>query len=96
MLVLAFNAAELVGISGFWIIQKYYTEQYIEPDNVVIKPEYRGKGLGELMSQWLDDYAKSIGCVASNLNVYVTNEKAIKFWLNQGYKIISFHLQKKF
>jgi diamine N-acetyltransferase len=90
-----YDQDKLVGISGFWIIQKYYIEQYIEPDNVVIDPTYRGQGIGEMMSEWLDNYAKSIGCVAANLNVYTTNEKAIKFWINRGYKIISFHLQKK-
>ena len=91
-----YDQDKLVGISGFWIIQKYYIEQYIEPDNVVIDQSYRGQGIGEMMSNWLDNYAKSIGCVAANLNVYTTNEKAIRFWINRGYKIISFHLQKKF
>ena len=91
-----YDNEKLIGISGFWLIQKYYTGQYIEPDNVVIDPEYRNKGLGEIMSKWIDNYAKNIGCVAANLNVYTTNEKAIRFWINQGYKIISFHLQKKY
>ena len=87
---------KLIGISGFWLIQKYYTGLYIEPDNVVIDPEYRNNGIGEIISKWIDEYATNIGCVASNLNVYTTNEKAIKFWINKGYKIISFHLQKKY
>ena len=91
-----FNNKKLIGISGLWIIQKYYTGKYIEPDNVVIHPDYRGKGIGEMMSKWIDEYAIKIGCVASNLNVYSTNSNAIRFWLNQGYRIISFHLQKKF
>lgn len=91
-----YDQDKLVGISGFWIIQKYYIEQYIEPYNVVIDPTYRGQGIGEMMSEWLDNYAKDLGCVAANLNVYTTNEKAIRFWINRGYKIISFHLQKKF
>jgi diamine N-acetyltransferase len=91
-----YNQDELVAISGFWFIQKYYTGQYIEPDNVVIDSAYRGKGIGALMSNWLDDYANQHNCIASNLNVYTTNDKAIKFWTNNGYKIISFHLQKKY
>ena len=91
-----YDAEKLVGISGYWLIQRYYTGEYIEPDNVVVHPEYRGKGLGELLSKWIDNYAKSLNCVAANLNVYTTNDKAIRFWLNQGYKIISFHLQKKY
>jgi GNAT superfamily N-acetyltransferase len=90
-----YDEDRLVGISGLWIIQKYYIEKYIEPDNVVIHPDYRGKGIGEILSKWIDEYAVEIGCVAANLNVYATNSNAIRFWLNQGYKIISFHLQKK-
>jgi diamine N-acetyltransferase len=91
-----FDNEKLIGISSFWLIQKYNTGQYIEPNNVVIDPTYRNMGIGQIMSQWIDDYAQKIGCVAANLNVYTTNEKAIRFWLNQGYKIISFHLQKKY
>lgn len=86
----------LIGISGIWILEKYYTGKHVEPDNFVIHPDYRGKKIGEALSQWIDDYAKSIGGVASNLNCYVTNQSALKFWINQGYKIISFHLQKKY
>ncbi len=43
-----------------------------------------------------DDYAKDNNCAAANLNTYLINSSAIKFWINQGYRIISFHLQKKY
>lgn len=91
-----YDGENLIGIAGFWIIQKYYTGAYIEPDNVVVLPTYRGKKIGEFISKWIDEYAINNDYVASNLNAYVTNDKAIKFWLNQGYKIISFHFQKKY
>lgn len=91
-----YDGAVLIGVSGIWIIQKYYTGKYIEPDNVVIHPDYRGKQIRERLSRWIDAYTVETGCVAANLNVYTTNSKAIRFWLNQGYNIISFHLQKKY
>jgi GNAT superfamily N-acetyltransferase len=85
---------KLIGISGLWILVKYSTGRHIEPDNVVIHPDHRNKGIGELMMQWIHEYGKSKGCVASELNCYVMNEKGQKFWFNEGYKILGYHFHK--
>lgn len=90
-----YDKRKLIGISGLWILTKYYAGRHIEPDNVIIMPEYRGKGVGKLLMQWIYKYAKEKGCIASELNCYVTNEKGQKFWFNQGYKILGYHFQKK-
>jgi len=91
-----YDGDKLIGISGLWILTKYYIGKHIEPDNVVILPEYRSKGVGDLLMNWIFEYGKSKGCVASELNCYVTNSKGHKFWFEQGYKILGFHFQKKF
>ncbi|WP_315816890.1 GNAT family N-acetyltransferase [Paraflavitalea speifideaquila] len=85
----------LIGICGLWILNKYYVGKHIEPDNVMVLPEYRNKGVGEEMMAWVYEYGRSQGCIASELNCYVVNDKGIRFWLNQGYKIIGFHCQKQ-
>lgn len=90
-----YDSNHLIGICGLWILNKYYVGKHIEPDNVMILPEYRNKGVGELLMAWVYEYGRSLGCIASELNCYVVNEKGIKFWLNQGYRIIGFHCQKK-
>ncbi|MBW1296105.1 GNAT family N-acetyltransferase [Aquimarina litoralis] len=90
-----YNNDELIGISGLWFLTKYYVGKHVEPDNVFILPEYQGKGIGELMMNWIFDYAKSKGCVASELNCYVGNKNAHRFWENQGYKKIAYHFQKE-
>lgn len=89
-----FDGDRLIGISGLWVLYKYYVGKHIEPDNVIVLPEYRSKGIGVLMMNWIDNYAKSIECEAIELNCYVTNNSGIKFWLNQGFKIIGYHCQK--
>lgn len=89
-----FKAEKLIGLSGLWILTKYYVGRHIEPDNVIIHPGYRGEGIGEAMMQWIYEYAVSQGCIASELNCYVNNHAGQKFWANQGYKIIGFHYQK--
>lgn len=89
-----YDADKLIGICGLWILHKHYVGKHIEPDNVIILPEYRSKGIGDLMMNWIFDYAQSEGCVASELNCYVNNHKGIKFWIEHGYRIIGFHMQK--
>ena len=90
-----YDGEKLIAISGLWVLYKYYIGKHIEPDNVMVLPEYRGKGVGEEMMKWILDYALSIGCKGSELNCYVSNSGGVKFWHNQGYKIVGFHFQKK-
>ena len=91
-----FDAEKLIGVSGLWILNKIYVGRHIELDDVVILPEYRSKGIGKQMMQWIYQFAKDQGCVASELNCYVTNSAGQKFWANEGYRVIGFHYQKKF
>lgn len=89
-----YDADKLIGISGLWILTKHYVGKHIEPDNVIIHPDYRNKKIGEQLFQWIFDYAREQGCVASELNCYVHNHKGVRFWINQGYRIIGYHMQK--
>jgi len=90
-----YDNGRLIGICGMWILNKYYVGKHIEPDNVMILPEYRNKGVGEQMMAWIYEYGRSKGCVVAELNCYIVNDKGIRFWANQGFKIIGFHFQKK-
>ncbi|MGB5821366.1 MAG: GNAT family N-acetyltransferase [Saonia sp.] len=90
-----YDKDKLVGISGIWILTKYYVGKHIEPDNVFILPEYQGKGIGLLLMKWIFDYARSIGCTASELNCYVKNKAGQKFWKYMGYEVVAYHYQKQ-
>ncbi|MDO5980529.1 GNAT family N-acetyltransferase [Flavivirga spongiicola] len=90
-----FDDQKLIGISGLWVLTKYYVGKHIEPDNVFISPEYQGKGIGKLLVDWIFKYAKSIGCEASELNCYVKNERGRRFWESQGYELVAYHFQKQ-
>ncbi|MDE3252448.1 MAG: GNAT family N-acetyltransferase [Bacteroidota bacterium] len=91
-----YEGEKLIGICGIWILTKYYIGRHLEPDNVIILPEYRGKGIGEQLMEWVHAYGQSQGCVAAELNCYVSNSAGQKFWANEGYEIIGFHYRKMF
>lgn len=90
-----FDQNRLIGISGIWTLTKYYVGKHIEPDNVYILPEYRGRGIGKELMEWIFDYAKSIGCLASELNCYTKNKAGQDFWKSQGYEVVAYHYQKQ-
>lgn len=85
---------KLIAISGLWIMTKYYVGKHIEPDNVIVLPDYRSQGVGKKLMHWIYDYGKAQGCVASELNCYIGNEAAHKFWQEEGYAPIALHFQK--
>jgi GNAT superfamily N-acetyltransferase len=91
-----FDKKQLVGICGIWILTKYYVGKHIEPDNIIILPEYQGKNIGKELMTWIYNYAKENCCEASELNCYVNNDKAHKFLEKEGYEVIGLHYQKKF
>lgn len=86
---------KLVGISGLWTLTKLYVGKHIEPDNVVILPEYRNREAGKQLMSWIDGYAKSKGCLALELNCYLGNKKGQAFWEREGYRALGLHYQKK-
>jgi GNAT superfamily N-acetyltransferase len=90
----AFEENNLIAICGLWIITKYYIGKHIEPDNMIVLPEHRSKGLGKKIMQWVYEYGASQGCVASELNCYLPNTKGQLFWTNEGYEVIAYHYQK--
>lgn len=85
---------KLIGICGLWTLTKFYIGKHLEPDNVIILPEYRNKGVGELMMTWIDNYAKEQNCDAIELNAYIENTKGLEFWKKTGFYIRGHHFQK--
>ena len=92
----AYKQNELIGICGIWVLEKYYVGKHLEMDNIIVSPNYRSHGIGEKIIIFIEEYAKKIGCVAGELNCYIKNEEAHRFWERCGYQAIALHFQKKF
>jgi GNAT superfamily N-acetyltransferase len=91
-----YDEEKLIGICGIWILVKYYVGKHIELDNIIILPEYQNKGISTRLMGWIECYAKENDYIASELNCYVGNEDAHRFWEREGYEVIALHFQKKF
>ena len=90
-----FYRERLVGVFGLWIMTRHYAGRSCEPDHIFIEEEYRNKGFGKDLFEFIYKYAEEKGCETTELNSYVSNYRSHKFYLNQGYEIKGYHFLKK-
>jgi GNAT superfamily N-acetyltransferase len=83
-----------VGVTGFWTAMKLWTGKYIEIDNFIVHSDHRAKGIGKMMTDYIDAKAKSEGCTAIVLDAFTGNFTAHRFYYNQGYVPKGFHFLK--
>lgn len=89
-----YHEEQLIGITGIWYSTRHYIGKTVEADHVVIDENYRNKGLGQKLFDWIHEYTRSKGCDSIELNTYVENRKSHKFYYNLGYEIYGFHMLK--
>ena len=54
---------------------------------LVVTEDYRGKNIGKKLLECMKEYLKSIGCKKILINVFGYNEKAIKFYTENGFHV---------
>ncbi len=47
-----------IGISGLWSGTKLWSGKYLEIDNFIVHPDHRKKGVGKMMTDYIDAKAK--------------------------------------
>lgn len=92
--VAVFDGDVCVGLSGFWTGTKLWCGKYIELDNFIVHPDHRSKGIGKLITDYINIKATEIGCTNIVLDAYTTNFAAHRFYYNQGYGPKGFHFVK--
>ncbi|MFK7784348.1 MAG: GNAT family N-acetyltransferase [Crocinitomicaceae bacterium] len=81
----------IAGLTGYWIGSKLWCGKYMELDNVVVAEKYRRKGIGKMLFDHMEHFAKEEKCTMLALDSYTTNFKAHRFFYGQGYGPKGFH-----
>lgn len=89
-----FEEDTCVGLTGFWFGTKLWTGKYVEIDNFIVHPEHRQKGIGKIISDYIDQKAKELNCTCVVLDAFTGNFPAHKFYYNLGYVPRGFHFIK--
>jgi GNAT superfamily N-acetyltransferase len=92
--LVAFENGIAVGLSGFWVGTKLWCGKYLELDNVIVHPNHRSKGIGKVLTEYLNQKAIDIGCKVVALDAYTNNFPAHKFYYNLGFVPKGFHFIK--
>lgn len=83
-----------VGITGCWSATKLWTGKYLEIDNFVVVPSHRSKGIGKLLTDYVEKKALDLNCSSIVLDAFTGNFAAHRFYYNQGYEPKGFHFVK--
>jgi len=83
-----------LGLTGCWTATKLWTGKYLEIDNFVVNPEYRSKGIGKLLTDYVEKKALNLNCSSIVLDAFTGNFGAHRFYYNQGYAPKGFHFVK--
>lgn len=89
-----FEKKNCIAITGCWSATKLWTGKYFQIDNFIVHPEHRTKGVGKMMTDYIEQKAIENGCAAIVLDAFTQNFKAHRFYYNQGFSPKGFHFVK--
>jgi GNAT superfamily N-acetyltransferase len=92
--VAVFENEQCIGLSGFWYNTKLWTGPYLEIDNFIVHPDHRKKGIGKIITDFIDAKAKELSCTCIVLDAFTGNFSAHRFYYNHGYEPRGFHFIK--
>lgn len=80
---------------GYRFMQKTFDGKQIYVDDLTTLAEYRGKGFGGMLLDFVFDLARQHGCACVTLDSGPARHDAHRLYLNKGFLISSMHFTKK-
>jgi GNAT superfamily N-acetyltransferase len=85
---------DVVTVAGFRVQRMLSSGLTLYVDDLVTGAEYRSKGYGKVMLDWLVDQAKERGCDTFSLDSGTQRQEAHAFYFREGMRVTSFHFAK--
>ena len=82
-------------ICGYVYQHKLFNGKHIYIDDLATLPEYRGKGYGKALLDYVDAEAREQGFGVVTLDSGHQRHAAHRLYLNHGYSMIAHHFMKK-
>lgn len=70
-------------------------DSYLYIDEICVKEEYQGQGIGRALFYAVKERAQRQGCSRMDLNCWAFNEKALKFYESLGFQIQRYRMEQK-
>lgn len=85
---------QLIALSGFWIQTRFYCGRYLYIDHFVVTAGCRSHRIGPLLLEFLNNLAVDAGCDLTCGDIFVTNERAQRYWRREGYQQVGVHFTR--
>lgn len=92
--IAVFDNEICVGLTGLWYGVKLWSGKYMEIDSFIVHPEHRSKGIGKMLTDYVNQKATELNCTMIVLDAFTGNFTAHRFYYNQGYNPRGFHFIK--
>jgi GNAT superfamily N-acetyltransferase len=92
--IAVFENEDCLGITGCWFGTKLWSGKYLEIDNFIVHPAHRSKGIGKLLTDFVNQKGIELACSMIVLDAFTANFTAHRFYYNQGYGPKGFHFIK--
>jgi GNAT superfamily N-acetyltransferase len=92
--IAVFENKDCLGLTGCWSGTKLWSGKYLEIDSFIVHPNHRSKGVGKMLTDYVNQKAIDLNCTMIVLDAYTGNFSAHRFYYNQGYFPRGFHFVK--
>jgi len=93
-MVAGFHDEKMIAISGYWIARMLYCGRYLQASNLVVDENFRGRGAGKKILNYLESKAQKLGCDKVVLDSYSENKKSHSLYFSEDFYIRGFHFMK--
>jgi GNAT superfamily N-acetyltransferase len=93
-MVAGFHGEKMIAVSGYWIAKMLYCGRYLQASNLVVDENFRGRGAGKQILNYLENKARNSGCDKMVLDSYTENKKSHSLYFNESFYIRGFHFMK--
>jgi GNAT superfamily N-acetyltransferase len=93
-MVAVFLEEKMIGVCGYWVLLMLYCDKYFQVSNLVVDQNFRSKGIGKKILNYLEKKAKKLGCKKFVLDSNSENKKSHSLYFREGFYIRGFHFMK--
>ena len=94
--VAVYDGDTCAGLTGFWVGSKLWCGRYMELDNVIVAANYRRKGVGQQLFNFMEEKAKDLECSILALDSYTDNFDAHRFLLRSRIRFRADFISSKY
>lgn len=76
---------KVIAVAGISTGTKLWCGKYMDMDNFIVHPDYRSRGIGDALLNYIYDLSRKENCALLSCDVYNENYKAQKFYMNHGF-----------